>query len=86
MGSLSGLPSPRKNNRLSLFVRLWEHGRDEPVWIGEVQDVASGETVHVQSLEALFDWLRQRTGTPMQPAEGFSPNAPEVNSAESDHE
>jgi hypothetical protein len=68
MGTQSDISPPRKKNRISLFLRLWEHGRDEPVWIGEIQDVASGETIHIQNLEALFDWLRQRTGTPMHPA------------------
>ena len=61
MGTQTGTPLPRKKNRMSLFLRLWEHGLEEPVWIGEVRDVSTGETIHVQSMEALFDWLRLRT-------------------------
>ena len=86
MSSKTGNPPPRKKNRLSLFLRLWEHGQEEPVWIGEVQDVATGETVHVPSLESLFDWLRQRTGKPMQPTPqktGVPPTDPDANPAES---
>jgi hypothetical protein len=88
MGTQSDIPPHRKKNRISLFLRLWEHGRDEPVWIGEVQDISTGETVHVHSLEALFDWLRQRTGKTMHPAPkeaDFSPDSLDADPAERDH-
>jgi hypothetical protein len=49
--------------RIVLVLRLWTHEQDKPVWIGEIQDVFTGETVHVQNLEALFKWLKHRTAS-----------------------
>ncbi len=54
-------PSPRMKKRYLFVLRIWEHGHKEPVWIGEVLDVATGEKFHMNTLEALFDWLRQKT-------------------------
>jgi hypothetical protein len=54
-------------DQLDLALRLWARGKDEPVWIGEVQDVQAGETIHVQGLEALFDLLKQRTNQAVEP-------------------
>jgi len=51
------------------ILRLWALGRDEPVWIGGVQDVSTGETIHVQGLEALFDLLRQKMNQRSEPTE-----------------
>jgi hypothetical protein len=61
MATLPNLPPHRSDKRKVFILRLWEHGHDEPVWIGEVQDVSTGEVTHVQGLEALFDCLRQKT-------------------------
>jgi hypothetical protein len=58
--------SPHSKNRIVLFLRLWAHGQNEPIWIGEVQDIATGETIHTQNLEALFDWLRQKTSQALE--------------------
>lgn len=49
------------NQRKVFILRLWSRGRDAPVWIGEVKDVSTGETVHTQSLQELFDYLKQIT-------------------------
>jgi hypothetical protein len=51
------------------ILRLWARGRDEPVWIGGVQDVSTGKTIHVQGLEALFDLLRQKMNQRSEPTE-----------------
>ena len=61
MSPRSDLPPAHAHRRLTFVLRLWAHGREQPVWIGEVQELSTGEVTHVQGLEALFDWLRQRT-------------------------
>jgi hypothetical protein len=61
MGTLSDLPPRRSEKRKVFILPLWARGKDEPVWIGEVQDVSTGEVAHMHSLEALFDWLKQKT-------------------------
>jgi hypothetical protein len=55
--------------RIVFILRLWARGRNEPVWIGEVQDVSTGETIHVHGLEALFDWLKQKTFQTLEPSQ-----------------
>jgi len=74
MSTLSSI-SPRTKKRLTFILRLWEHGQDQPVWIGEVQDVTTGEVTHVQCLEALFDLLRQKTA---QTPDASQENTPEI--------
>jgi hypothetical protein len=54
-------PKPHIDKRKVFILRIWPHGRDELDWVGEVQEVSTGEIVHLQSLEALFAWLRQKT-------------------------
>jgi hypothetical protein len=61
MSTQSNLPTHRVEKRKVFILRIWPHGRDELEWVGEVQDVSTGETVHTQNLEALFDLLRQKT-------------------------
>jgi len=56
-----------------LILCLWARGRDEPEWIGKVQDVQAGETVHVQGLEALFDLLKQKTIQAVEPKQEIVP-------------
>ena len=75
MSTLSGISPPRNKKRLTFVLRLWARGKDEPVWIGEVQDVSTGEVTHVQDLEALFDWLKQKTA---QTLEASQENTPEI--------
>ena len=60
-------PKPSSGKRKVFILRIWPHGRDELEWVGEIQEVSSGETVHVHNLEALFDWLRQRTSQGTEP-------------------
>ena len=48
---------PRTDKRKVFILRLWVRGKDEAVRINKVQDVSTGETTYVHSLEALFDWL-----------------------------
>ena len=60
MSTRSGIPPTPAKRRLTFVLRLWAHGHDEPVWIGEVQDVSTGETISMQGLEPMVDWLRQK--------------------------
>jgi hypothetical protein len=61
MNTPANIPPPRTKRHLVYVLRLWAHGRDKPDWIGEVQDIQSGDTVYVQGLEALFNFLKQKT-------------------------
>ena len=63
MRAIPDLQKRTDDKRKVFILRLWEHGREEPVWIGEIQDIATGETIHTSNLEALFDWLRQKTAS-----------------------
>ncbi len=63
------IQSHPKSRRITLVIRLWLHADQPPVWIGEVQDARTGETVHVRGLEALFDLLKQKTNRTMQTPE-----------------
>ena len=60
-------PAPRSDKRKVFILRIWPHGREELEWVGEIQEVSTGETVHVHNLEALFDWLRRRTSQVIEP-------------------
>jgi hypothetical protein len=68
-GTLFDLPPPPHKRRIVFILRQWACGCDEPVWIGEVQDVPTGETIHVQGLEALFELLRQKINQRSEPPE-----------------
>jgi len=65
-------PISRAEKRIVLVLRLWAHEQNKPVWIGDIQDVSTGETIHVQSLEALFGWLKQRTASMTTSNEKFN--------------
>jgi len=54
-------PRPRSEKRKVFILRIWPHGRDEMEWVSEIQEVSTGVTAHVYSLEALFDWLKEKT-------------------------
>ena len=54
-------PKPRLDKRKVFILRIWPHGSDEQEWVGEAQEVSTGEIVHVHNLEALFEWLKQKT-------------------------
>ena len=49
------------NQRKVFILRLWPRGRDASIWIGEIKNVSTGETVHTQNLQDLFDYLKQIT-------------------------
>jgi hypothetical protein len=74
MGTRSDFPPRRFEKRKVFILRLWARGKDEPVWIGEVQDIQAGETVHVQGLEALFDLLKQKTNQAVEPEQEIKPD------------
>jgi len=76
MSTLSGIPPPRTKRRLIFILRLWARGKDEPVWIGEVQYVSTGEVTHVQDLQALFDWLKQKTAQTLDASQENNPEIP----------
>jgi hypothetical protein len=71
--TMPGIPTPHADKRKVFILPLWARGKDEPVWIGEVQDVQTGETVHVQGLEALFDLLKQKTNQAVEPKQEIVP-------------
>ena len=71
--NMSDTPRYRFGKRQVFILRLWARGKDEPVWIGEVQEVSTGETVHVQGLEALFDLLKQKTNQAVEPKQEIVP-------------
>jgi hypothetical protein len=71
--TMPGIPTPHSDKRKVFILRLWARGKDEPVWIGEVQDVQAGETIHVQGLEALFDLLKQKTNQAVEPKQEIVP-------------
>lgn len=56
----------RPGKRKIFILRIWPHGRDELEWVGEIQEVSTGETVYVHSLEDLFAWLRQKTAQALE--------------------
>ncbi len=51
----------RVDERKVFILRIWPRGCDEQEWVGEIQEVSTGEIVHVQNLEAMFKWLKQKT-------------------------
>jgi hypothetical protein len=64
-------PHPsRPQGRIVFILRLWTHGRDQPEWIVEIQDVQTGEIAHLQRLDALPDWLKQKTDQVVEPFKG----------------
>ena len=65
------IPKTRTKKRLTFILRIWPHGRDEQAWVAEIQEVPSGETIHVPNLKVLLDWLAQKTGQGPHP--GSSP-------------
>jgi len=67
MGTLSDLSPHHFEKRKVFILRLWARGQDQPVWIGEIQDISTGKISHVQGLEALFDWLKQQTSQASEP-------------------
>jgi hypothetical protein len=76
MNTQSGIPTHRVEKRKVFILRLWARGKDEPVWIGEVQDVSTGEVTHVQGLEALLDWLKQKTAQTLDASQENTPEIP----------
>jgi hypothetical protein len=73
MSPLSDLPPPRTKRRLTFVLRLWAHGHEQPVWIGEVQDISTGETAPVQGLEALFNLLKQKADQALETKQQIEP-------------
>ncbi len=57
------------NKRITLIVRLWLRGDKPLVWISEVQDARTGETVHLNGLDKLFDLIRKKTSQAVQSPE-----------------
>jgi len=70
MGASSEFPPPHHEKRSVFILRLWSRRHDGEEWIGEVQDVRTGEKAHVQGLKALFDWLKQKTAPDPEPPNG----------------
>lgn len=57
---MSYRPRNRQVNRCVLIIRVWQRADEADTWIGEVQDVATGERTVVVGLERVIDLLRQR--------------------------
>jgi hypothetical protein len=68
MSTLFSIPNRHDEKRKVFILRLWARGKDESVWVCEIQDVSTGETVHAQNLQALFDWLKQKTSQVAEPS------------------
>ncbi|RPI32595.1 MAG: hypothetical protein EHM70_08530 [Chloroflexota bacterium] len=51
----------RPIRRKVFMLRMWQHGRNLPDWVSEIQDVTNGEVTHLHGLDALFEYLRQKT-------------------------
>jgi hypothetical protein len=53
---------------LSYLLRLWRVGdEDKPVWRASLRSALTGKQVGFSSLEALFDYLRAKTGVVLTP-------------------
>jgi len=53
----------RRGHYLAYMLRLWQVDSDgEPAWRASLESPHTGERKGFASLEALFDFLRQRTG------------------------
>lgn len=67
--------TPLRQSQSSFVIRIWweqadDASADHSVWRGWVQHIRSGETVHVQDLEGLLDFIERWTGklaTPDEP-------------------
>jgi len=55
---------PRERQEyLSYLLRLWRAGDEEsPMWRASLKSAHTGEQIGFSSLEALFDYLRAKTG------------------------
>jgi len=52
---------PSTRTRRHVFIlRLWQSSRESAEWIGEVQDVQTGEIIHIAEDAALMDWLKAK--------------------------
>jgi len=49
-----------KPSREVFIVRVWSESDDPGSWRGEIQHVSSGETVYVQTIGGLFDYLQEK--------------------------
>jgi hypothetical protein len=64
MNTPTSTPTSRTKKRYTFLMHLWPHGQDSQEWVCEVHEVSTGETAHVHSLEALLEWLKQKTSQP----------------------
>jgi len=52
---------------LAYLLRLWQVGSEgEPAWRASLESPHTGERYGFSSLEALFAFLREQTGSPLQ--------------------
>jgi hypothetical protein len=49
-----------RKKRRTFILHLWVREGDESEWIGEIQDVQTGELAPVKGGVALSDWLKQK--------------------------
>jgi hypothetical protein len=66
---MSTIPSRRTRKRKSYILHLWQNERDEADWIGEIQEVPTGETVRLRGLEALMEFRQTKTRPAVEPEE-----------------
>jgi hypothetical protein len=69
-------PNPHLDKRQVFILRLWARGKDAPVWIAEIQEISTGKITHVQGLEALFDWLKEKTAQTLDASQENNPEIP----------
>ena len=66
---MSTIPSRRTRKRKSFILHLWQNERDKAEWIGEIQEVSTGETVRLRGLGALVEFLQTKTRPAAEPEE-----------------
>lgn len=52
-----------RSDYISYLLRVWRSNGNETAWRASLQNPHTGERIGFASLEELFDFLRQRTGT-----------------------
>ncbi len=75
MNTPTSTPTSRTKKRYTFLMHLWPHGQDGQEWVCEVTEVSTGEMVHLNSLEALLEWLKQKASRPAP--KGQPPETPD---------
>ena len=64
----------QKQQTMSYLLRLWQtESSEKRIWRASLESARAGERQGFDTLEALFDFLRNRTAEPGNPGGGLSP-------------